>query len=52
MATIIIENKVRIEWSNVPQDVAKAIETLLYSVEENQEIDMVSRIGEINHGMN
>lgn len=42
MATIIIENKVRIEWSNVPDDVAKAIETLLYTIEENLDLDIVS----------
>ena len=52
MASIIIENAVRIEWSNVPQDVVKAVETLLYTIEENQEIDMVSHIGDINKGMN
>lgn len=52
MASIIIENKVKIEWSNVPEDVTKAVETLLYSIEENQEIDMVSHVGEINKGMN
>lgn len=46
MAKIIIENKVQIEWDNVPQDVVKAVETLLYAIEENQEIDMVSHIGE------
>ena len=49
---IVIENKVRVEWSNVPEDVAKAVETLLYSIEENQEINMVSHIGDINNWMN
>ena len=44
MATIIIENAVTIEWDNVPQEVAKAIETLLYQIEENQELDMVSHV--------
>ena len=44
MATIIIENAVSIEWSDVPQDVAKAIETLLYSIEENQDRKMVSHL--------
>lgn len=47
MANIIIENKVRIEWSNVPEDVVKSIETLLYTIEENQEIDMISHVGEV-----
>lgn len=46
MATIIIENKVRIEWSNVPDDVAKAIETLLYTIEENLDLDIVSCLGD------
>ena len=50
MAKIIIENKVQIEWDNVPQDVVKAVETLLYAIEENQEIDMVSHIGEVEDG--
>ncbi len=44
MATIIIKDAVTIEWSDVPQEVSKAIETLLYQIEENQEIDMVSHI--------
>ena len=52
MANIVIENKVRIEWSNVPEDVIKAVETLLYSIEENQEIDMASHVGDISKGMN
>lgn len=43
--TIIIEdnkNHTKTEWTFVPDDVAKAVETLLYAVEENQDIDMVS----------
>ena len=44
MATIIIKDAVTIEWSDVPQKVSKAIETLLYQIEENQELDMVSHI--------
>jgi hypothetical protein len=44
MATIIIKDIVTIEWSNVPQEVSKAIETLLYQIEENQELDMISHI--------
>ena len=50
MAKIIIADKVQIEWDNVPQDVLNAIETLLYAVEENQEIDMVSHVGEVEDG--
>ena len=52
MAEIIIRNAVQIEWSDVPQDVVKAIETLLYSIEENSELKMVSHVSDINHGMN
>jgi hypothetical protein len=44
MATIIIKDIVTIEWSNVLQEVSKAIETLLYQIEENQELDMISHI--------
>lgn len=44
MATIIIKGTVTIEWDDVPQEVSKAIETLLYQIEENQELDMVSHI--------
>jgi hypothetical protein len=39
MATIIIKDAVTIEWSDVPQEVSKAIETLLYQIEENQDLD-------------
>lgn len=44
MATITIKDAVTIEWSNVPQEVSKAIEMLLYQIEENQELKMVSHI--------
>lgn len=44
MATIIIKGAVTIEWSDVPQEVTKAIETLLYQIEENQELKMVSHV--------
>ena len=46
MAVITIEDKEHIEWDNVPKDVAKAIETLLYTIEENLDIDMVSHISD------
>lgn len=44
MATIIIKDIVTTEWDNVPQEVLEAIETLLYQIEENQELNMVSHI--------
>lgn len=44
MATIIIKDAVTIEWNDVPQETSKAIETLLYQIEENQDLDMVSHI--------
>ena len=44
MATIIIEDAVTVEWERVPQEVSKAIETLLYQIEENQDIDMISHV--------
>jgi hypothetical protein len=44
MATIIIKDIVTTEWDDVPQEVSKAIEALLYQIEENQELDMVSHI--------
>ena len=46
MAVITIEDKGRIVWDNVPRDVAGAIETLLYKIEENLEIDMISHISD------
>ena len=46
MAVITIEDKGRIVWDNVPRDVAGAIETLLYKIEENLEIDMVSHVSD------
>ena len=48
--TVIIEdskNHTKTEWYDVPGDVAKAVETLLYAVEENQDIDMVSCVKDI-----
>ena len=47
MATIIIEGAVHIEWNNVSKDVAKAIETLLHSIEENLETDMISHVSDL-----
>jgi chorismate mutase len=44
MAIIIIKGAVTIEWDNVPHEVLEAIETLLYQIEENQELDMVSHV--------
>lgn len=44
MATIIIEDVATIEWNNVPMEVANAIVALLYQIEENQELKMVSHI--------
>ena len=44
MATIIIKDAVTIEWSDVPQEVTNAIVALLYQIEENQELKMVSHI--------
>lgn len=44
MATIIIEDAVKTEWNNVPQEVSKVIETLLYHVEENPETKVISHI--------
>ena len=44
MATIIIQDAVTIEWSDVPQEVSNAIIALLYQIEENQEMEMVSHI--------
>lgn len=46
MAVITIEDKVHIEWDNVPQNVAEAIAILLYKIEENLEIDMISHISD------
>lgn len=44
MATIIIKDAVTIEWSDVPKEVTNAIVALLYQIEENQELKMVSHI--------
>ena len=44
MATIIIKDAITIEWSDVPQEVSNAIVALLYQIEENQELKMVSHI--------
>ncbi len=44
MATIIVKDAVTIEWSDVPQEVTNAIVELLYQIEENQELKMVSHI--------
>ena len=51
MRKIIVKNdKDTIEWSDVPKEVMEAVVTLLYAVEENQDIDMVSRLSDTRFG--
>lgn len=53
MKKIIIKNdKETIEWSEVPEEVMNAVTTLLYAIEENQEIDMISRLSDTRFGTN
>ena len=52
MTIIIKDNKDTVEWSDVPTEVAEAVKTLLYAIEENQDIDMVSRLSETRFGTN
>ena len=52
MKIIIKGNKDTVEWSDVPTEVAEAVKTLLYAIEENQEIDMISRLSDTRFGTN
>lgn len=53
MKKIIVKNdKDTIEWSDVPEEVINAVTTLLYAIEENQDIDMVSRLSDTRFGTN
>lgn len=48
MTEIIIKDaKFNTSWENVPQEVADAVKTLLYAVEENLGNPMISRITKI-----